>query len=256
MEQALAQAVLERELQSQLSVEEAEVAGFYRNGTDLMVNRLETELARVATQPGVTGDELKEIKDRIDAIRRANLALLEKPERRRIAHLMLSIRTLDERPLPDTELRAKRLQIEKLSERAHGGEDFSKLIKLYSEDRRVADTGGEYTVVRESRFSPEFIAAVFSLAPGQVSDIVTTPFAHHLIKLLEVLPASKVTLEEATPEIREFLLEQRLQQRMPSYFARLKQDAGVEVLDSRYQVAIPEAVEPLERGTENVKRTQ
>ena len=86
---------------------------------------------------------------------------------------------------------AKRKEMEGLLKRARAGEDFAKLAKEYSEDPGSKDKGGEYTFPR-GQMVPEFEAAAFSLNTNQVSDIVTTRFGYHIIKLSEKIPAQKV----------------------------------------------------------------
>ena len=85
--------------------------------------------------------------------------------------------------------------MEGLLKRARAGEDFAKLAKEYSEDPGSKDKGGEYKFPR-GQMVPEFEAAAFSLKTNQVSDIVTTSFGYHIIKLSEKIPAQKVELRQ------------------------------------------------------------
>ena len=130
----------------------------------------------------------------------------------------------------------KRQQIEKLRARALAGEDFMKLVQEFSEDRGLAETKGEYTLTRSDSFSPEFKAAAFSLDQGKISDVVVTPFGLHVLKVLEKIPAQKIDFEKVSKELKEFLLQQSLQKAMPDYFAKLKKEAGVEILEAKYRI--------------------
>jgi parvulin-like peptidyl-prolyl isomerase len=78
---------------------------------------------------------------------------------------------------------------------------------------------------------PEFEAAAFALATNQVSDIVTTKIGYHIIKVLEKTPAKMAALEKVTDTIRQILRAQEFQKRAPAYFEKLKQEADVEILD-------------------------
>ncbi len=80
---------------------------------------------------------------------------------------------------------------------------------------------------------PEFEAAAFSLATNQVSDIITTRFGYHIIKVLEKIPAKKIELDKALPNLKDGLTQQALQKQFPDYIAQLKKDAGVEILDEK-----------------------
>src|SRR6266487_2995692 len=178
-EQALAEAVVQRELKSTLAVSDAEVQDFYRTGTDYLVKAMAAELEKLAAAPGSKPADIAALRERVDMLRRLNLERLEQPEKVRVAHIFIATRDRNsEEDLPAEQKKLKRQRLEKLRARAVGGEDFQKLVQEFSEDRGLAQSKGEYTFTRNDPFSPEFKAAAFSLAPGAISDIVTTPFGH------------------------------------------------------------------------------
>ncbi|MFM1769328.1 MAG: hypothetical protein RJA22_1857 [Verrucomicrobiota bacterium] len=235
-EEALADVVLDRELRSGLSVPEAQVTEFHRSGTDFLVVGLEANLEKLVKDPAAKPAQVAALRARIDAVRKANLARLEQPERVRIAHIFQATRDRQaNQDYSDEQKRIKRQFMEKLRTRAQGGEDFAKLVQTFSEDPNLAETKGEYTLTRNSPFSPEFKSAAFSLPAGQVSDLVITPFGIHIIKVLEKLPPRKADYDKVAGELRDFLLTQRVQQEMPAYFTRIKREAAVEILDERFR---------------------
>src|SRR5262245_10617677 len=157
MEQAISEAVLEREVKSKLVISDAQVQDFYRNGTDAMVRIMQEELERLAKDPATSAPQLTSVKKQIDELRTNNLSRLELPERVRVSHILISTRQRDsEEELPEDQKKAKRQLAEKLLSRARAGEDFAKLVKEHSEDRNVKETNGEYTFGRQDPFVPEF----------------------------------------------------------------------------------------------------
>ena len=72
-----------------------------------------------------------------------------------------------------------------LRERIIGGEKFSTLARIYSEDPGSARRGGELGMASKSIFWPAFSDAAMSLRPGTVSQIVETPDGFHIIEVLE-----------------------------------------------------------------------
>src|SRR6185369_15353442 len=114
---------------------------------------------------------------------------------------------------------AKRKLAEDLWKRARAGEDFAKLAKEYSEDPGSKELGGEYTFPR-GKMVPEFEAAAFSLKTNQVSDIVTTQFGYHIIKLSEKLPAKKVEMAKVSQDIKDYLKGQAVSKQLPDYMEK------------------------------------
>ena len=235
-EQALAEAVVQREVTSTLKVTDDEVRDFYATGNDLLVKLLQSDLEKLVKDPTASTGLVAQVKGRIEEVRKVNLSRLEQPEKVRVSHVFFT--TLDrktEEPLPEEQKKLKRQQMERVRKSALAGEDFAKLVEQFSEDRALKETKGEYTFTRDDRFAPEFKAAAFSLAPGGISDVVSTVNGLHVIKLLEKIPAKKVEFEKVSADLKEFLAQQQVQRAMPEYFARLIKEAGVEILDPKYR---------------------
>jgi peptidyl-prolyl cis-trans isomerase SurA len=65
------------------------------------------------------------------------------------------------------------------------GADFADLAKRYSDDAGSARNGGDLGIARRGVFVKEFEEAAFSLAPGEVSQVIETQFGFHILKVLE-----------------------------------------------------------------------
>jgi peptidyl-prolyl cis-trans isomerase SurA len=245
-EQALSEAVIQREVTSGIKISEEQIREFYNTGTDVLVRLMQAELEKMVKDPAAAPATIAQFKQRIDDIRKANLARLEQQERVRISHVyMATIDRKTEEPLPEEQRKFKRAQMEKIRKLALGGEDFAKLVQEFSEDRGLKQTKGEYTFSRDDAFSAEFKSAAFSLSPGQVSDVITTPIGLHVIKLIERTPAKKTEFEKVSDELKDFLTQQELQRAMPDYFGRLIKDASVEILDPKYkELTVAEPKQP------------
>ena len=75
-----------------------------------------------------------------------------------------------------------------------------------------------------------FDEVAFSLKPGQISNVVTTQFGYHIIKVVDHKPARVVAFDEAKPQIMQFLAEQKKQQHADTFIAALKKKSKIEVL--------------------------
>jgi parvulin-like peptidyl-prolyl isomerase len=244
-EQALAEAVIQREITANIKIDEPRIREFYNTGTDLLVTLLQTDLEKLVKDPAAAPSLVAQVKERMEEVRKANLARLEQPEKVRVCHVFFA--TFDrktEAPLPDAQKKLKRQQMDRIRQRAVGGEDFAKLAQEFSEDRALKQTGGEYTFGRDDPFAPEFKAAAFSLEPGKISDVVATPNGLHVIKLLEKIPPKKVEFEKVSGDLKEFLTQQEVQRAMPDFFARLIKESSVEILDPKYKEILGTGSEP------------
>ncbi len=123
---------------------------------------------------------------------------------------------------------------EKVLAKAKAGEDFAQLAKQYSEDPNTRDKGGELPVAfaRGTLMVREFDEVAFALKNNQVSDLVATKVGYHIIKILEKIPARRVPINEVDKDIRELLSIQAAQKQLPEYLAKLRAEAGVEILAS------------------------
>jgi peptidyl-prolyl cis-trans isomerase C len=177
----------------------------------------------------VSDDEAKKFYDE-------NTPKFEQPEMVRASHVLFG--TLDSATnaeLPADKKAAKRKLAEDVLKRARAGEDFAKLAKEYSDDPGSKDTGGEYTFPR-GKMVPEFETAAFSMQTNQISDIITTQFGYHIIKLSEKIPAKKMELAKVSSDIKDYLAQQQLQEKIPDFITKLKADANLEILDPKLKL--------------------
>ena len=77
---------------------------------------------------------------------------------------------------------------------------------------------------------PAFADVAFALKTGEISDVVTTQFGVHIIKVTDRKPAGTVPLEEVSPQVKQFLTEQKKQQQAQAFIAQVRQKAKIEVL--------------------------
>ncbi|MBI3743884.1 MAG: peptidylprolyl isomerase [Chloroflexi bacterium] len=148
----------------------------------------------------------------------------------RASHILVGTRdTTTQLELNDEKKATKRKVAEDLMARARKGEDFAKLAREFSDDSPSKERGGEYIFPR-GQMVAEFEAAAFSLNTNQVSDLVTTKFGYHIIKLSEKIPAKKTPFAEAQDKIKDYLQQQEADKLLPAYLDKVKKEAGVEYL--------------------------
>ena len=184
----------------------------------------------------VTDEEVKKYYDE-------NPARFEQPEMVRVSHILLA--TVDQtarQPLPEPQKEAKRRQADDALKRAKAGEDFAKLVKEFSDDTNSKERGGEITLARGTPNIPmEFESAAFSLVENQISEVVSTPFGYHIIKLLERTPAKKLELAKVSENVKKGLTQMAIEKQLPDYFEKLIKEAAVEILDEKLKLTEQEA---------------
>ena len=111
-----------------------------------------------------------------------------------------------------------------------GGKDFATLAKENSADPGSAQQGGDLGFFEAGQMVPEFDKVAFTLKPGEVSDVVTTQFGYHIIKVVDKKNARLIPLEEAKPQIEQYLGQQNKQEQTETFVNTLKMKAKIEIL--------------------------
>ncbi len=110
------------------------------------------------------------------------------------------------------------------------GADFAELARTQSEDPGSAANGGDLGTVVRGQTVPAFEAALFALEPGDLSDVIETPFGFHVIQMVGREAERTVPFAEASVQIREFLVEQEQQARVAAFIEELKAKSNIEIL--------------------------
>ena len=109
------------------------------------------------------------------------------------------------------------------------GQDFAELAAKNSGDPGSKNNGGELGWMPEGQTVPPFEAAMKSLEPGELSELVETRYGYHIIKLQDRRGAGAIPYEEVEERIEEFLKKRGLQERIQQELELLRGTATIEV---------------------------
>ncbi len=142
--------------------------------------------------------------EEVQAYYTENITTYQIPEQRRARHILLMAGEQDS-PSVHAEKKKKASEIKILLDEKG---DFANLAEKYSDDPSKG-TGGDLGFFAQGSMVPEFDTAVFSMQPGQISEVIKTRFGYHIIKLEEIKAASTKPLQEVQADIvRDLQLKQ------------------------------------------------
>jgi len=121
---------------------------------------------------------------------------------------------------------------------------FAEVAKANSADSASARKGGDLGFFGHGRMVPEFETAAFALrTPGEISEVVKTPYGYHVIQLEERREGQPKPFDQVKEQIRATLRNEALQERTKGFYDQLKQQSNLtidEVVLERAAQSVPE----------------
>jgi len=148
-----------------------------------------------------------------------------RPETVRARHILVKVPA----SATDEVRQAAKQRIETILVQARAQEDFADLARRHSEDA-TAPQGGELGYFPRGKMVKSFEQAAFALQPGQISDVVESPFGLHIIKQEDRRPAGLVAEEQVRDQLTAYLQKLRRQQEEKHEMERLRAGADIEIL--------------------------
>jgi len=174
----------------------------FRIPEKISLRYLQFDPARYTDKIGTLGDE------ELQRYYRRNLDQFEIKEQVTASHILLSV-AKD----ADAETIEKRQQLaQDLLQQLHDGADFAQLAKTHSDDTSNAAKGGQLGSFGRGVMVGEFEKAAFALRPGQLSDVVRTPFGFHIIKVEEYIEPGVKPLVDVIGKVKAGLKLEKSQQ--------------------------------------------
>jgi len=107
------------------------------------------------------------------------------------------------------------------------GADFGKLAREMSSDSALKERGGDLGFVSRGMLQPDIEKVVFSLKPGEVSEVVKSPLGYHIFKVEEKREPKAAVLSEIERDLMQALLAQKVNRAWPVYLKQLRDAAKI-----------------------------
>ncbi len=108
------------------------------------------------------------------------------------------------------------------------GADFAELAKEYSTDEGTKENGGELGFFARGTMVTEFDDVAFALPINEISDPVKTDYGYHIIKVEEKKEAKEANFDDSKEEIKETLIDQKLESEYSTWLEEKKKDYDIE----------------------------
>lgn len=132
----------------------------------------------------------------------------------------------------------------KLLQRVRAGEKFDELARQHSQDPGSAARGGDLGFFERGQMVAAFDSAAFALQPGQISDLVATPFGYHIIKVEERQAPS---LEEIGPQFRQQLQGEKVMKAESTFVSGLETKSNMKTAEGAAGLVREVAKNPMAR---------
>jgi foldase protein PrsA len=144
------------------------------------------------------------------------------PERVAASHILIrpSSDNDDDRVVAESKL-------EGIAKEVQDGKDFGELAAQHSECPSGKQNGGSLGWFGRGMMVPEFEEAAFSMAVGDISDIIETQFGFHIIMKTGEDEGGQAGFEEARDKIRDLMRHDRRGKCVAAYVEDLKGKAEI-----------------------------
>ena len=126
------------------------------------------------------------------------------------------------------EIAAIQIKAKEIAARARKGEDFSELVRKYSQGPEARD-GGVLGYFKHKELLPELEEATFKLQAGETSEVVQTPQGFHVLRVLERKGGEPKPFAEVQYSILDQMIQAEAETQFQKWLKNLKAKAYIEI---------------------------
>jgi peptidyl-prolyl cis-trans isomerase SurA len=124
-------------------------------------------------------------------------------------------------PITRADSARARATAESVRRKVIAGAPFDSLAREFSQDPTTRDSGGRLGDFLTAALTPPFDKVVAAMDSGEVSEPVKSEHGYHIIKVLALQPEKMLSYLEMQDNIRNYLYQQKLSERLKSYVERV-----------------------------------
>ncbi len=181
---------------AEVKLTDEEVQAYYDKNTETFREPERVRVEYVLYPPAHFTDKIEVTDADAQQYYDQHISQYEKPAQVHARHILFKLAA----DASDDQKAQVRKRVEEVLAKAKAGEDFAALAKQYSEDS-TASQGGDLGSFPHGKMVKPFEDAAFALAPGQISELVESPFGLHIIKLESKEEARTQPLDEVRAQV-------------------------------------------------------
>lgn len=194
--------------ESKVEIKDDELAAWFSDHQEQFRIPEQVALSYLLIDPAGYEKDLQLSDAEIDKYYQRHLAEYDVPEQVKVAHVL--IRVPDD---ADEETKAKKQALaEQVLADAKAGQDFAGLARKFSDDKASVPKGGDLGYFTRGSMVDSFEKAAFSLQPGELSEVIESPFGYHVIKAEGYIEAGVKPLEDVLDQVKTGLIREKSRQ--------------------------------------------
>ena len=144
----------------------------------------------------------------------------EKPETVKARHILIGFKG----DMTEDQKKELRKKADDVLKKAKRGDDFGQLASEYSDDPGSKTKGGELGYFPRGNMVPEFENAAFNLKPGDISDVIETPYGYHIIKVEDKKAAEMPAFDSIKEQVKIKATQAAEQKKINEFIEKAKKD--------------------------------
>ena len=183
-----------------INLEEEDIQEYYSSRSNEFLQPESIDFSYIELRKDQLNNDLEITDDEILQYYNDSGQRFAQDERRQASHILILLGE-------DEELSLQRAS--EALERINNGESFSDLVLSISDDEGSKRSDGDLGMLPRSQLPGALGDAIFSMAEGEISEVVRTDFGFHIVRLDKVESDGKVPLELVESELKQELILQK-----------------------------------------------